>query len=124
MGADIQAYKAAKAQWTVARDEWQKRLDYYNELLNRLKQPVSAPVVEKTPVQPVAEVQTAVNEPVATVENTQPVSEVQPTIDQTAVEVAQETQNMQPVQETVAENQGGENNEMVEPVGNSEQFNW
>lgn len=101
MGADIQAYKAAKAQWTVARDEWQKRLDYYNELLNRLKQPVQtsevAPAVEGVAPE-------ATNE-------MQPVSEQAP-IDNTAMEVAQETQNMQPVQETVAENQS-ENNEMV-----------
>lgn len=111
MGADIQAYKAAEAQWTIARDEWQKRLDYYNELLNRLKQPVQtsevAPAMEGVAPQ-------ATNE-------MQPVSEQAP-IDNTAMDVAQETQNMQPVQETVAEDQGGENNEMVEPVGNSEQL--
>lgn len=111
MGADIQAYKAAKAQWTVARDEWQKRLDYYNELLNRLKQPIQtsevAPAVEGVAPQATNEMQL--------------VSEQAP-IDNTAMEVAQETQNMQPVQETVAESQGGENNEMVEPVGNSEQL--
>ena len=108
MGADIQAYKAAKAQWTVARDEWQKRLDYYNELLNRLKQPV-----QTSEVAPVVETPQATNE-------MQPIA--QAPIDNTAMEVAQETQNMQPVQETVVENQSGENNEMVEPVGNSEQL--
>lgn len=110
MGADIQAYKAAKAQWTVARDEWQKRFDYYNELLNRLKQPVQtsevAPAVEGVAPQATNEMQPIEQAP----------------IDNTAMEVAQETQNMQPVQETVAENQSGENNEMVEPVGNSEQL--
>ena len=110
MGADIQAYKAAKNQWTVARDEWQKRLDYYNELLNRLKQPIQtsevAPAVEGVAPQATNEMQPIEQAP----------------IDNTAMEVAQETQNMQPVQEAVAEDQSGENNEMVEPVGNTEQL--
>ena len=61
MCADIQAYKAAKAQWTVAHDEWQKRLDYYNELLNRLKQPAQtsevAPAVEGVAPQATNEMQ-------------------------------------------------------------------
>lgn len=88
MGTDIQEYKEQKEKWAAAHNEWQKRIDYYNALLKALQsaQTESAQVAETV-----------------SVENTQPVSEVQPTIDQTAVELSG---NSEQLEMSVTDNQG------------------
>ena len=98
MGANIQAYKTAKQQWQSTRGELQARLDYYNALMDRLKQPiVEVAAVEQTAEQPAVE-SVPVAEQAAEVAPTQ--VESTPVAEQTAVEeTPQATNEMQPVQE-------------------------
>ena len=110
MGANIQAYKTAKQQWQSTRDDLQARLDYYNALMGRLKQPVvEVAAVEQTSEQPAVE-SVPVAEQTAEVAPTQ--VESTPVAEQTAVEeTPQATNEMQEAELAPA----------AEPVGNSDQ---
>lgn len=102
VGEDPDAYASIMNQWNADRQQAQADVDYWNEVeeLDKNKQNAtveSAQVTENASVEDV---------------NPQATNEMKPVTEPVA-EQAPVRQNMQPVQETVAENQGGENNEMV-----------